>query len=124
MPARRRGVTSVVARFGAGHAAHGLGVHFTSGFVGYVGTAVKALGLAARPEPLRLSAARHPIVAVLAVASLMVFISAWHPDTLELAFAPVFAAMSIAGLVFMGLLAWRSARSKDDQASQPQAEVI
>ena len=95
------------------------GFHFTSGVVGYVGTAIMAVGLAFRPEPLRLSPALHPIVAVLAVASVVVFISAWHSNALELAFAPVFAAMSVAGLVYMGLLGWGLARSKDDQASQP-----
>ena len=95
------------------------GFHFTSGVVGYVGTAILALGLAFQPEPLRLPPVLHPIVAVLAVASLVVFISAWHSDALELAFAPVFAAMSVAGLVYMGLLGWGLARSKDDQASRP-----
>ena len=89
------------------------GFHFTSGVVGYVGTAIMALGFAFRPEPLRLPPALNGIVAVLAVASLVVFISAWHSDTLELAFAPVFAAMSVAGLVYMGLLGWGLASSKD-----------
>ena len=95
------------------------GFHFTSGVVGYIGTAILALGLAFRPEPLRLPPVLHPVVAVLAVASLVVFISAWHSDALELAFAPVFAAMSVAGLVYMGLLGWGLARSKDDRASRP-----
>ena len=95
------------------------GFHFTSGVVGYVGTAIMAVGLAFRPEPLRLPPVLHPIVAVLAVASVVVFVTAWHSNALELAFAPVFAAMSVAGLVYMGLLGWGLARSKDDQASQP-----
>ena len=95
------------------------GFHFTSGVVGYVGMAIFALGLAFRPEPLRLPTALHPIVAVLAVASVVVFVTAWHSNALELAFAPVFAAMSVAGLVYMGLLGWGLARSQDDQASQP-----
>jgi len=95
------------------------GFHFTSGVVGYVGTATMAVGLAFWPEPLRLPPVLHPIVAVLAVASLVVFISAWHSDTLELAFAPVFAAMSVAGLVYMGLLGWGLSRSQDDRASRP-----
>ena len=95
------------------------GFHFTSGVVGSVGTAIFALGLAARPEPIRLPPVLHPIVAVLAVASLVVFIAAWHSNALELAFAPVFALMSVAGLVYMGLLGWGLARSKDDGASQP-----
>ncbi|MCY4109114.1 MAG: hypothetical protein OXG11_08810 [Chloroflexi bacterium] len=89
------------------------GFHFTSGVVGYAGTAIMALGFAFRPEPLRLPPVLNGIVAVLAVASLIVFISAWHSDTLELAFAPVFAAMSVAGLVYMGLLGWGLASSKD-----------
>ncbi|MCY3802614.1 MAG: hypothetical protein OXG46_13690 [Chloroflexi bacterium] len=93
------------------------GFHFTSGVVGYVGTAIMALGFAFRPEPLRLPPVLNGIVAVLAVASLAVFISAWHSDTLELAFAPVFAAMSVAGLVYMGLLGWGLASSKDSQAT-------
>ena len=89
------------------------GFHFTSGVVGYAGTAIMALGFAFRPEPLRLPPVLNGIVAVLAAASLVVFISAWHSDTLELAFAPVFAAMSVAGLVYMGLLGWGLASSKD-----------
>ncbi|MCY3782290.1 MAG: hypothetical protein OXG79_00725 [Chloroflexi bacterium] len=95
------------------------GFHFTSGVSGSVGTAIFALGLAARPEPIRLPKVLHPIVAVLSVASLVVFIAAWHSNALELAFAPVFALMSIAGLVYMGLLGWGLARSTDDEASQP-----
>jgi hypothetical protein len=95
------------------------GFHFTSGVVGYVGTTIMAVGLAFRPEPLRLPSALHPIVAVLAVASVVVFVTAWHSDALELAFAPVFAAMSVAGLVYMGLLGWGLARSTDGPVSQP-----
>ncbi len=94
------------------------GFHFTSGVVGYVGTAIFALGLAFRPEPLRLPPVLHPIVAVLAVASVVVFVTAWHSNALELAFAPVFAAMSVAGMVYMGLLGWGLARSKDDGATE------
>ena len=70
------------------------GLLFTSGVAGYVGTAIMAVGLAFRPEPVRLSPVLNGIVAVLAVASLVVFVTAWHSDRLELAFAPVFAAMS------------------------------
>ena len=95
------------------------GFHFTSGVVGYVGTAIMAVGLAFQPEPLRLPSVLHPIVAVLAVASVVVFVTAWHSNALELAFAPVFAAMSVAGMVYMGLLGWGLARSKDGPASQP-----
>ena len=99
------------------------GLHFTSGVAGYVGTAVMALGLAFRPGPVRLPPALHGVVAVLAVASLAVFITAWHSDRLELAFAPVFAAMSVAGLVYMGLLGWGLASPKDGQASSPETEA-
>ena len=95
------------------------GFHFTSGVVGSVGMAIFAPGLAFQPEPLRLPTALHPVVAVLAVASLVVFISAWHSNALELALAPVFALMSVAGLVYMGLLGWGLARSKDEPASRP-----
>ena len=45
------------------------GYHFTSGVVGYAGTAIMALGFAFRREPLRLPPALNGIVAVLAVAS-------------------------------------------------------
>ena len=99
------------------------GLHFTSGVAGYVGIAVMALGLAFRPEPVRLPPALHGIVALLAVASLVVFITAWHSNRLELAFAPVFAAMSIAGLVYMVLLGWGLTSSKHNQASQPETET-
>ena len=99
------------------------GFHFTSGVAGFVGTAVMAVGLAFRPEPVRLPTALHAVVAVLAVASLAVFVAAWHSDRLELAFAPVFAAMSVSGLVYMGLLGWGLASSKDDRASEPESEA-
>ena len=72
-----------------------------------------ALGLAFRPEPVRLPPVLNGIVAVLAVASMVVFIAAWHSNALELALAPVFAAMSIAGLIYMGLLGWGLVSSKD-----------
>ena len=82
------------------------GLHFSSSVAGFAGTAVLAMGLAFRPEPVRLPPALNGVVAVLAVASLAVFIAAWHSDRLELAFAPVFAAMSVGGLVYMCLLGW------------------
>ena len=63
---------------------------------------------------MRLPPALNGVVAALAAASLAVFIAAWHSDRLELALAPVFAAMSVAGLVYMGLLGWGLASSKDD----------
>ena len=89
------------------------GLHFTSGVAGFAGTATMALGLVFRPAPVRLPPTLNGIVAVLAMASLVVFITAWHSNRLELAFAPVFAAMSVAGLVYMGLLGWGLASSKD-----------
>ena len=87
------------------------GLLFTSNVAGLAGTAVMALGFAYRPEPLRLPPVLNGIVAVLAVASLAVFVTAWHSDRLELAFAPVFAAMSVAGLVYMVVLGWKLASS-------------
>ena len=39
------------------------GMHFTSGVAGYIGLAVMALGLAFRPEPVRLPPLLHAIVA-------------------------------------------------------------
>ena len=57
------------------------------------------------------------------VASLAVFVTAWHSDRLELAFAPVFAAMSVAGLVYMVLLGWKLASSKDTQVDGPDPET-
>lgn len=95
-------------------------LHFTSSVAGYVGIAIMALGLAFRPEPVRMSPVFHGIVAILAVASLAVFISAWHSNSLELAFAPVFAAMSLSGLVYMVLLGWGLASSQDNSASEPE----
>ena len=99
------------------------GLHFTSGVAGFAGTATMALGLAFSPEPLRLPRTLNGIVAVLAVASLVVFITAWHSDRLELALAPVFAAMSVAGLVYMGLLGRGLASSKGGPANEPMAEA-
>ena len=94
-------------------------VHFTSSVAGFVGTAIMALGLAYRPEPVRMPPVLNGIVAVLALTSLIVFISAWHSDNLELAFAPVFAAMSIAGLMYMVLLGWGLASWREDKADEP-----
>ena len=90
------------------------GLHFTSVVTGLVGVAIMALGFAFRPETVRLPLWLHGVVAALAVALLGVFITAWHSNRLELAFAPVFAAMSIAGLVYMGLLGWELVSSKDE----------
>ena len=98
-------------------------LHFTSSVAGYVGIAIMALGLAFRPEPVRMSPVFHGIVAILAVASLAVFISAWHSNSLELAFAPVFAAMSLAGLVYMVLLGWGLASSQGNSASEPETGI-
>ncbi len=100
------------------------GLLFTSNVAGLAGVAVLALGLAFRPEPLRLPPALNGVVAVLAVASLVVFVTAWHSDRLELAFAPVFAAMSVAGLVYMVLLGRGLASSKDTPASEPDSEAL
>ena len=100
------------------------GLHFSSSVAGFAGTAFMALGLTFRPEPVRLPPVLNVVVAVLAVAWLVVFIAAWHSDRLELAFAPVFAAMSVAGLVYMCLLGWGLASSKGDQASEPEAEGL
>ncbi|MDE2802099.1 MAG: hypothetical protein OXK21_04370 [Chloroflexota bacterium] len=97
------------------------GLHLASGVAGFTGTAVLALGLAYRPEPVRLPRALNAIVAALAVASLVVFIATWHSNDLELAFAPVFAAMSVSGLVYMVLLGRGLASSKDDEPGQPEA---
>ena len=85
------------------------GLLFSSNVAGLAGVAVLALGLAFRPEPLRLPPVLNGIVAVLAVASLTAFVAAWHSNALELALAPVFAAMSVAGLVYMVVLGWRLA---------------
>ncbi len=100
------------------------GLLFTSNVAGLGGVAVLALGLAFRPEPLRLPPMLNGVVAVLAVASLAVFVIAWHSDRLELAFAPVFAAMSVAGLVYMVLLGRGLISSKDDRTSEPDSEAL
>ncbi len=89
------------------------GLHFTSSVAGFAGVAIMAVGLAFRPEPVRLPPVLNGIVAALAVASMVVFIAAWHSNALELALAPVFAAMSVAGLIYMGLLGWGLVSSKD-----------
>ena len=90
------------------------GLHFTSALAGFAGTAVMAAGLVFRPEPVRLPALLNAAVAVLSVASLAAFIAAWMSNELELALAPVFGAMSVAGLVYMGLLGWRLAVSQPE----------
>ena len=100
------------------------GLLFTSNVAGLAGVAVLALGLAFRPEPLRLPPVLNGVVAVLAVASLAVFVIAWHSDRLELAFAPVFAAMSVAGLVYMVLLGRGLASSNDSRTSEPDSEAL
>ena len=97
------------------------GLHFTSSVAGYVGLAVMAAGLALRSQPVRLPPLLHGIVSVLTVAALAVFIAAWHSDALELALAPVFGAISVAGLVYMVLLGWGLASSKDDGAGKTEA---
>ena len=99
------------------------GLLFTSNVAGLTGVAVLAVGLAFRPEPLRLPPVLNGIVAVLSVASLAVFVTAWHSDRLELAFAPVFAAMSVAGLVYMVLLGWKLASSRDTRVDGPDPEA-
>ncbi len=100
------------------------GLHFSSSVAGFAGTAVLALGLVFRPEPVRLPPVLNSIVAVLALASLVVFIAAWHSDRLELAFAPVFALMSVGGLVYMCLLGWGLASSRDEPVGQPEEEGL
>ena len=99
------------------------GLQFTSIVVGLAGAAILAAGLAMRPQPLRMRPALNVIVAVLAVAALGVFIAAWHSDALELALAPAFAAMSLGGIVYMGLLGWGLASSGDHRAASPGTEV-
>jgi hypothetical protein len=99
------------------------GLQFTSIVLGLAGAAILALGLALRPQPLRMRPALNVIVAVLAVAALGVFIAAWHSDTLELALAPVFAAMSLGGIVYMGLLGWGLASSEGNGAAGPGPET-
>ena len=90
------------------------GLQFTSVVVGLAGVALLAVGLALRPGPLRIRPTLNVIVAVLASAALAVFIAAWHSNELELALAPAFAAMSLGGIAYMGLLGWGLASSKDD----------
>ena len=90
------------------------GMHFSSMVAGYAGTAIMAVGLALRPEPVRLPSMLNGAVAALAVASLVVFISAWHSNELELALAPAFAAMSVGGFVYMVLLGRGLVSSKDE----------
>ena len=90
------------------------GLLFTSSVLGYIGLGILALGLAFGNDPLRLPRPLHWIVLALSIASVTVFVSAWHSNRLELALAPVFAAMSIAWLLYMCLLGWRLARMKDD----------
>ena len=98
-------------------------LHFTSSVAGYVGIAIMALGLAFRPEPVRMPPVLNSIVAVLAVVSLAVFIVTWHSNALELAFAPVFAAMSLSGLIYMVLLGWGLTSSQDYSASGPETDI-
>ena len=100
------------------------GLQFTSIVVGFAGAAILALGLALRPEPLRLPPAFNFVVAVLVVAALGLFIAAWHSDRLELALAPAFAAMSLGGIVYTGLLGWRLATSTDHPATEAAAEAL
>ena len=83
------------------------GLQFTSIVVGFTGAAILALALALRPEPLHLPPVLNRVVAVLAVAALGLFIAAWQSHALELALAPAFAAMSVGGIAYMGLLGWR-----------------
>jgi len=87
------------------------GLQFTSIVVGFTGAGIMALGLALRPEPLRIPPVLNLIVAVLAVAALGLFIAAWHSNTLELALAPAFAGMSLGGIVYMSFLGWRLIRA-------------
>ena len=89
------------------------GMLFSGAVAGFAGTAVFALGLIYRPEPVRLHPVINGIVAFLALVSLVVFVAAWHSDALELALAPAFAAMSIGGIVYMGLLGWGLAKSEE-----------
>ena len=91
------------------------GMLFSGAVAGFAGTAVLALGLIFRPEPVRLHPVVNGIVAALALVSLVVFVAAWHSDALELALAPAFAAMSIGGIVYMGLLGWGLAKSSDGE---------
>ena len=96
------------------------GLQFTSIVVGLTGAAILAVGLAWRPEPLHVQPALNGVVAVLAVVLLGLFIAAWHSNSLELALAPAFAAMSVGGIVYMALLGWRLASSEGVGASKPE----
>lgn len=87
------------------------GLQFTSITVGFTGAAIMALGLALRPEPLRIPPVLNLVVAVLAVAALGLFIAAWHSNALELALATAFAGMSLGGIVHMSFLGWRLIRA-------------
>ena len=98
------------------------GLLFTSNIAGNLGTAVLALGYALRPDPLRLPSTLHWVFGVLAAAAAVAFVSAWHSDELELSLAPVFALLSVAGLVYMVLLGWGLAASDSGQASGPPVE--
>ena len=93
------------------------GFLFTSSVAGQAGVTVMAVGLIFRPEPLRLPAAVHAVAALLALGALTAFVAAWHSDQLELALAPVFAAGSIAGLIYMALLGWSLAASRPGAAA-------
>ncbi|MDE0132158.1 MAG: hypothetical protein OXQ32_07860 [bacterium] len=90
------------------------GLQFTSIVVGFTGAAILALGLALRPEPLHMPPVLNGVVAVLAVGSLGLFIAAWHSNALELALAPAFAAMSVGGIGYMGLLGWKLIKAGQD----------
>ncbi|MCY3563157.1 MAG: hypothetical protein OXH26_04485 [bacterium] len=90
------------------------GLQFTSIVVGFTGAALLALGLALRPEPLRIPPALNGVVAALAVGALGLFIAAWHSNALELALGPAFAAMSIGGIGYMGLLGWKLIKAGQD----------
>ena len=93
------------------------GLHFTGSVAGYAGMAILAFGLVSRPEPLRLPPVLNGIVALLALGSLVLFIAAWHSNTLEESLAPVFGLMSASGIVYMGLLGWRLAVSGAAEAA-------
>lgn len=95
------------------------GLHFTGSVAGYAGMAILAFGLISRPEPLRLPPVLNGIVALLALGSLVLFIAAWHSNTLEESLAPVFGLMSASGIFYMGLLGWRLAVS---EAGSPAAD--
>ena len=95
------------------------GLQFTSIVVGLAGAAILAVGLMIGPEPLRIRPALNAVVAVAAVVLLVLFIAAWHSNSLELALAPAFAAMSVGGIVYMGLLGWGLASSESQGSSKP-----